>query len=61
MSDGTWNKEVVVTFNGYLCGNCTRFIPRNREKYIYDRAEIYRDIKKLKNLLDDTRKSYPKD
>jgi len=56
MSDGVWNKETVVTVTGHLCGNCKRVVPHGEEKYIYDCAEIRRDITKLQKLLEETKK-----
>lgn len=40
-----------VNQTGYLCGNCGRYFKTSEEKYIYDRAEMKRDIKRLQNFL----------
>lgn len=45
----------IVTFTGYLCGNCERYIDKGREKYMYDRAEMQRDIKRLQKFLGDNK------
>lgn len=37
---------------GYLCGNCGRYHLNSERKYVYDRAEMRRDIARLQKFLD---------
>ncbi len=40
-----------VNRTGYLCGNCQRYIPSYQIKYITDREEMRRDVKRLLKYL----------
>jgi hypothetical protein len=47
-------KEVKRT--GFLCVNCKRYHAYEDTKFIYDRAEMRRDINKLQKFLDGDKK-----
>lgn len=51
--NGEYEQEVGnVTRTGYLCDNCKRYHINKHYKYIYDRAEIKRDINRLQKFLE---------
>ena len=53
MNSGQYNADIdFISRTGYLCGNCQRYTVSHRTKYIYDRKEIRRDIKKLQEFLE---------
>lgn len=37
--------------SGFLCSNCNRYHPFKDIKYMYDRAEMKRDMLKIKKFL----------
>ena len=45
-------KEVAeVHRTGFLCGNCNRYIKWDNTKFIFDRAEMRRDLAALTKFL----------
>lgn len=38
-------------FTGYLCDNCQRYMPWDKTIFIYDRAEMRRDVNRLLKFL----------